>query len=88
MNATQITKSNAALQQLINSIGLSERERNAALHGAHIRQSFADAVAWVCRKLQPQESSVFAKPSSKCLNPPHEYRRGVTRSDIDMYAML
>jgi len=88
MNAAQNTKSGLTLEQHISFIDLSQHERNAALHGAPIGQLLADAVAWVCRKFERPDSSVFAKPSSKYLSPSHEYRQGITRNDIDMYAML
>lgn len=42
----------------------------------------------VCRKFERPETSVFAKPSAKYLNPSHENSHGITRNDLDMYAML
>jgi hypothetical protein len=44
--------------------------------------------AWVCRKFELTESSVFRKPGAKPLNPSHKNSRGMTRNDLDTYAML
>jgi len=80
MNARQNTKSEPTLEQLIGSIEMSEAECEAALQGARmgacISALFGDAIVWVRRKFGRSETGTFAKPSSKYLNPPHEYRQG------------
>jgi hypothetical protein len=65
MNAKQDMKSGSSIEQQLSSISMSERVRSAALHDAHIGELFADAVVWVCRKLERSGTSVFVKPSPK-----------------------
>ena len=63
MNAKHNMKSD--IERHLNSIPMSERDRDAVLHDALIGELFADAVVWVCRKFASPESGVFAKPSPK-----------------------
>ena len=65
MNAKQNMKSGSSIEQQINSIQMSEHQRNAALHAASVGEVFADAIMWVCKQSGRLGDIGFAKPSPK-----------------------
>ena len=65
MNTRQNVKSGSSIEQQFSSISMSGRIRSAALHDAHIGELFADAVVWVCNKMERPSAGVFAKASPK-----------------------
>jgi hypothetical protein len=65
MNAKQDRQSDPSIEQLLNSIPMSEYERDAALRAARIGAALADAVVWVCSKFRRPDAPVFAAPSPK-----------------------
>jgi hypothetical protein len=65
MNAKQNMKSGSSIEQQLNSVQISQRDRAAALQDARIAEMFVDAIVWVCRKFERPDASVFAKPSPK-----------------------
>lgn len=65
MNARQNMKSGSSIEQQLSSIHMSEHERNAALHAAHVAEIFVDAIVWVCGKVSRPHADVFAKPNLK-----------------------
>ena len=65
MNAKQDRKSGSSIVQQIDSIQMSEHQRNAALHAASVAELFVDAIVWVCNQAQRLSAEGFAKPSPK-----------------------
>ena len=65
MNASQNTKSGSTLEQQIQSIQLSQHQRNTALQAASVAELFVNAIMSVCGKVQRPDADVFAKPNLK-----------------------
>ena len=65
MNASQNTKSGSTIEQQIQSIQLSQHQRNAVLHAARVAEAIVDAMVWLCSKLERPVANVFAKPNLK-----------------------
>ncbi|MGH8620827.1 MAG: hypothetical protein ACREUB_08560 [Burkholderiales bacterium] len=65
MNTRQNAKSGSTLEQQIQSINMSQFERDQVLHAARVAEAFVDAIMWVGSKLQRSGGEVFAKPSPK-----------------------
>ena len=65
MNTRQNTKSGSTIEQQLNTVRLSQQERNAVRHDARIAELFVDAIVWVCGKFERPTAGVFAKPSPK-----------------------
>ena len=63
MNASQNTKSGFTIEQQIQSIPLSQRQRNSALQAASVAELFVNAIVSVCGKVQRPRVNVFAKPN-------------------------
>jgi hypothetical protein len=65
MNTRQNVKSASSIEQQIQSIHMSQHERNQVLHAARVAEAFVDAIVWVGGKVQWFGADVFAKPSPK-----------------------
>lgn len=63
MNANKNLKSGNTIEQQLSSIHMSEQRRAAALHDAFVGELIADAIVWVCRKLQRPHADIFATPN-------------------------
>jgi hypothetical protein len=65
MNAKQNMKSGSSIEQQLNSVQISQRDRAAALQDARIAEMFVDAIVWAFSKFERPNAVVFAKPSPK-----------------------
>jgi len=65
MNAKQNMNSDSSIEQQLNSVRLSRRDRAAALHDARIAEAFVELFTWAGSKANRPDASVFAKPSPK-----------------------
>ena len=65
MKARQNMKSGSTIEQQIQSIHLSQRQRNAVLHDARVAEAVVGAILWICGKLVRPRADVFAKPNLK-----------------------
>lgn len=65
MNASQNAKSVSSIEQQIQSIHLSQHERNQVLHQAHIAEAFVELLVWVGGKFNRSGAEVSAKLSPK-----------------------
>ena len=65
MNAKQNMKSGSSIDQQLNSVQISRRDRAAAVQDARIAEMFVGAIEWVCGKFERPSVDVFAKPSPK-----------------------
>ena len=63
MNASQNTKSGSTLEQQIQSIQMSQHQRDAVLHAVRVAETVVDAIVWVSGKVQRPNADVFAKPN-------------------------
>ena len=51
----------SSIRQQLNSIQMSEHERDAALHAAGVAEIFVDAIVWVCDKFNGKRAEMFLK---------------------------
>ena len=65
MNAKQNMKSGFSIEQQIQSVQMSQHERNAVLQDARIAELIVGAIEWACGKFERPSVDVFAKPSPK-----------------------
>ena len=63
MNAKHNVKSE--IEQQLDTIVLTQRQRYAALEDARIAEAFAEACMWVVSKFSRLTTNVFVKPSLK-----------------------
>ena len=63
MNANQILKSMASIEQQIESINLSRAQRDQVLRSARVAEAFVGVLVWIYGKVQRPNADVFAKPS-------------------------
>ena len=65
MNAKQNMKSGSSIEQQLSTVRMSQQQRAAVCHDAHIAGLFVDAIVWVCSKFERPAAGVFAKPNMK-----------------------
>ena len=64
MNARQTEKSFQGIEQDLETICMSARMSDEALHDARLAGKIVDGIAWICSKVAP-DAGVFAKPSPR-----------------------
>lgn len=65
MNSNIEVKFGSFIYDKINTVRMSETERQAAIHAMHDADAIVDALLWVTHKIEQLGAFLFMKPSIK-----------------------